>query len=208
MSIYKTQAVHRLEAFFESKYQQMYGVAVREVGEHNAWDAVNNTYVSLIEKEERGRGQYNESYGSTYDSYVYGALYGTLKGMRKGSPEINESDFTSVNNEGEETNTYLATIGTYDNIDDVLNATIGPMEICSEFVAACDSCDANVEALVRAIRKPETLSPSFLSKFFAGLRKAAKSDCTLVTAIEDFIHIYGVRPQEVDRCLLQLGVCA
>ncbi len=206
--MYKTQAVQRLEAFFEANYQRMFGVAIKEVGENNAWDAVNNTYLSLMEKEERGRGQFNESYGSKYDSYIYGALYGTLKGMRKGSMEITESDFTSTNKDGEETNGFLETIGNYDNIDEVINSTVGSMEICSEFVAACDSCDANVEALVRAIRQPENLSTSFLSKFFAGVRKAAKSDCTIMTAFEDFIRIYGDRPQEVDKCLVQLGVFA
>ena len=53
---YKTQAIKRLEAFFEANYQKMYGIAVKEVGEHRAWDAVNDTYISLMRKEERGRG--------------------------------------------------------------------------------------------------------------------------------------------------------
>jgi len=113
---------------------------------------------------------------------------------------------TTINDEGEETPNFMDTVGTYDDMEKVIKE--GPMEICSEFVAACDSCNADVDALVRAIRQPENLSPSFLSKFFASLRKAAKADCTIITAVEDFIRIYGDRPTEVNRCLVKLGVYA
>lgn len=206
--MYKTQAVKRLEAFFEANYEKLFRVAVRDVGEHLAWDAVNNTYLSLMEKEERGRGEYNESYGTSYDAYIFGALYGNLKGMRKVSPEVNEADLGGVNEEGGDKPTYFDTLGTEDDLDAVLTNMGGPMQICSEFVAACDSCDADVDALVRAIRQPENLSPKFLHRFFATLRKAAKYDGTIMSAIEDFVHLYGETPQEVNRCLVQLGVHA
>lgn len=204
--MYKTQAVKRLETFFETNYERMYRIAVQEVGEHSAWDVVNNTYLSLMEKEERGRGQYNESYGTKYESYIYGALYGTIKGMRKVLPEISESCLVTYNTEGELTPSYLDNVGTYDNISDVIDSTVCSMEICTEFVAVCDSCSTDVVALVRAIKQPDNLNASFLSVFFASLRKASKADCNVVTAVEEFIRIYGARPQEVDQCLMELGV--
>lgn len=204
---YKTQAIKRLEAFFEANYKKMYGIAVIEVGEHRAWDAVNDTYISLIEKEERGRGHYDESYGSRYDSYVYGALYGTLKGMRKASVEITETALKGMNEDGEDAPSYLETVGTYDNIDAVIQSTISCMDVCSDLITVCGQSNTDVVALVRAIKQPEGLSPSFISKFFASLRKAAKSDISIITTIEDFIHLYGEKPAEVNSCLVQLGVC-
>lgn len=204
---YKTQAVKRLESFFEANYQKMYGIALKEVGEHRAWDAVNDTYISLIEKEERGRGHYNESYGSRYDSYIYGALYGTLKGMRKVSLEITEASLIGTNTDGEDAPSYLETVGTYDNIEAVINSTVSFMDICSDFVTACGHSNTDVVALVRAIKQPEGLSSSFLSKFFASLRKAARADVSIITTVEDFIHLYCDKPQEVDNCLAKLGVC-
>lgn len=204
---YKTQAIKRLEAFFEANYKKMYGIAVIEVGEHRAWDAVNDTYISLIEKEERGRGHYDESYGSRYDSYVYGALYGTLKGMRKASVEITETALKGMNEDGEDAPSYLETVGTYDNIDAVIQSTISCMDVCSDLITVCGQSNTDVVALVRAIKQPEGLSPSFISKFFASLRKAAKSDISIITTIEDFIHLYGEKPVEVNSCLVQLGVC-
>lgn len=208
MSMYKTQAIRRLEAFFAANYNRMYGIAVKEVGEHLAWDVVNNTYLELIDREERGRGHYNESYGSKFDTYVYSVLYSTLKALRKASMEITESDMVTYNADGEETTSYIENVATYDDLDGALTFVAGPMEICSEFVAACDSCDTDVEALVRAIRQPENLSSCFISKFFSSLRKAAKADCTIISAVEDFIQIYRVKPQEVNMCLLALGVQA
>lgn len=204
---YKTQAIKRLEAFFEANYQKMYGIAVKEVGEHRAWDAVNDTYISLIEKEERGRGHYDESYGSRYGSYVYGALYGTLKGMRKASVEITETALKGINEDGEDAPSYLETVGTYDNIDAVIQSMVSCMDVCSDLITVCGQSNTDVVALVRAIKQPEGLSSSFISKFFASLRKAAKSDISIITTIEDFIHLYGEKPAEVNSCLVQLGVC-
>jgi hypothetical protein len=81
------------------------------------------------------------------------------------------------------------------------------MDVCSDLITVCGQSNTDVVALVRAIKQPEGLSSSFISKFFASLRKAAKSDISIITTIEDFIHLYGEKPAEVNSCLVQLGVC-
>lgn len=204
---YKTQAIQRLEAFFEANYQKMYGIAVQAVGEHRAWDAVNDTYISLIEKEERGRGHFNENYGSRYDSYVYGALYGTLKGMGKASVEVVESSLRGINEDGEEAPGYFDTVGTYDDMDAVLKSTLTCMDVCTDLVSVCGQSNTDIVALVRAIKQPDDLNSSFLHKFFSSLRKAARVDSSIITTIEDFIHLYSEKPAEIDVCLARLGVC-
>lgn len=202
--MHKTMAVARLEAFFEVNYSKMFGVALREVGEHDAWDVVNNTYVSLMEKEERGRGHYIESYGTSYDSYVYGNLYGTLKGMRKLPEEIADSAYSHSEDGETETVSYLGSIGITDDMSEFFAGSTA--EIVRDFVEVCENCSADTVALVRAISNPADLKPSFLRTFFSTLRKAAKHDCEVVTAVEDFIRVYGVSPVEVNMCLADLGV--
>lgn len=204
--MYKTMAVERLERFINDNYVQMFRVAACKVGECEAGDVVHDTYISLMKKEERGQGHFDESYGTSYEAYIYGALYGIIKGRNKMSVEITETALMTIGNE-EVSTSFL------DNREYIEPAyedvfTGDSMEVCEGLLSVCAGCGTDASMLVRAVRGAETLNKSLIHKLFTPLRRAAKSNHNIMSVVEDFVTIYSTNPSEVEKCLERLGVSA
>ncbi|GHU93184.1 hypothetical protein FACS1894208_02170 [Clostridia bacterium] len=203
----KTKAVQRLDDFISDNYDKLQRAVSKELHGDAAREALHMTYLMLVEKEERGVGCYDPDYGTSYEAYVFGALYGVMKGLRRGSVEITESGLIASDaDEGDEgiMARSLARTAT-ENYGDRLETA---NETVAELVSVCDECGMPVQAVVNAVRAADKLpkTTSYLSRVFAPLRKAAQTHSGIVAVVEDFMRLYGSRPQEVETCLSELGV--
>lgn len=212
--MYHTQATTRIGTFMSDVniYAQMFRIARRELSEEDAKDVVHDTYIDLIGREHRGLGHFSEVYCSTYEAYVFGVLRSRIKMKRKVSDEITEADFISFD-EAKSDEGYLSRIASSESVEDSAFQEFNEfgkynslMDACEGFLATCNDTNTKPELLFKAIICADEMHSDAMKHMFADLGKAGRKNSGIISAITDFVRIYGAYPKETKMCLSQLGV--